>query len=266
MNNLGLSGLGSRNAISVGPRAKLRINSSDQDDENSILLSGPFEFRHYYGALEERTGATTPLVESIALVGGPTIESDRNFDNTNLVADGQFNVNFPTLGKANRRGTFSGYAIDIQPYGGVEVGKNLENRIATLDGRSIFRLKVGFAGQVRLNFKKTRRYKIVFDVEYVHRRLYAEEALSRSVTIPLPVGTLTPVEGEPLKIDAGFLSRMSIDTINKGPRSYLHVAIRYAFDPNWEFFASYVNGELPPRFVSVHKFQAGFAYRFKSQY
>ena len=262
-------GLGSRNQISVVPRAILRTNSSDQDDENSVLLSLPLELRHYRGALKEPADGQTaepPLVNVVTFDVGLTFESEKNFKNNNLVADGQFNFWFSTLGATNRSSALRSYSFDIRPYVGFEAGKHLASRVAKSHNGSLRRLKLGIANQVGLEFGKPYLDKVVLDVEYVYRFLLTEEARSRGVTMVLPAGTLIPVEGEPLAIDAGVVSRMSIATIDEGSRSYLNAAIRFTFTPNWEFFTAYVNGELPPLFARVNKFQAGFAFRANAPY
>ena len=124
-----LSGLGSRNEVLIGPRLTLRTNSSDQDDENSILLSAPLGVPALLGPARGANRTETPLVHVITFDVGPTIEAEKDFGNKNLVTDGQFNIWFSTQGATGRRGVRSGYAVDVRPYFGFEAGRNLKNRI-----------------------------------------------------------------------------------------------------------------------------------------
>lgn len=266
--------IGERNELSVGPRVAFRTNSSDQDDENSLLFSVPLQLTHHrrlptFGwrpgsrAEAENLTANRPWLYALVLDVGPTFESEKTFSDGNLVANGQLDFRTRTAGTARRSGVLSGYAVDLQPYVGFEAGRNLANQVAALDDGSIGRLKLGFAGLLRVELGGPHLDQVVFDVDYVYRQLYTEEAL----------GTRSPIEremsgqsmGNTFVIDRGVASRTTL-VGQGGSRSYLNAAIRLVFGPHWEFFASYANGELPPRFVSVDKFQAGFAFRFNSSY
>ena len=251
--------IGERNELSLGPRVEFRTNSSDQDDENSLLFSVPLELTHYRslpvfgsraGSVAEVVTAARPWLYAVELDVGPTFESEKTFSDGNLVANGQLDFRTRTAGTAGRRGLLSGYAVDFLPYVGFEAGRNLANQVAALDGGSIGRLKVGLAGQLRLELAGSHLDQVVFDVDYVYRRLYTEEAMGASV-----------VEAELATAASG-----SSVVRYRGSRRYLNAAVRLVFGPHWEFYASYANGELPPRFVSVNKFQAGFAVRFNSSY
>ncbi len=264
--------IGERNELSVGPQVAFRTNSSDQDDENSLLFSVPLQLTHYRslpvfgsrpGSRAEVVTADRPWLYALVLDVGPTFESEKTFSDGNLVANGQLDFRTRTVGTAGRSGVLSGYAVDLLPYVGFEAGRNLANQVAALDDGSIGRLKLGFAGLLRVELGGPHLDQVVFDVDYVYRRLYTEEAL----------GTRAPIEretsgqsmGNTFVIDRGVASRTTL-VGQGGSRSYLNAAIRLVFGPHWEFFASYANGELPPRFVSVDKFQAGFAFRFNSPY
>ncbi len=260
-----------RNELSFGPRVEFRTNSSDQDDENSLLFSLPLQFTHYRslpvfgsrtGSRAEMVTADRPWLYAVVLDVGPTFESEKTFSDGNLVVNGQLDLRTRTAGAAGRSGVLSGYAVDFLPYVGFEAGRNLANQVVALDDGSIGRLKVGLAGQLRVELRGPHLDQVVFDVNYVYRRLYTEEALGTRV---LARETSGQDMGGTFVIDRGVASRTTL-VGQGGSRSYLNAAIRLVFGPHWEFFASYANGELPPRFVSVDKFQAGFAFRFNSSY
>ena len=160
------SAFGERNQIAVGPRAELRTNSSEQDDENSIIVSFPIEFRRFLGPLLLEDTPATPLVNTIIFDVGPTLEAQNNFGNRNLVADGKLTFQFSTLGGRN-------YTFDARPFVGLETGRH------PAAGSSIARLKIGIAGQFRILFAKAHLHEIVFEADYVYRHLYTEEPMSR---------------------------------------------------------------------------------------
>ena len=226
-----LTGFGSPNQLSAGPRVLVRTNSSDQDDEDSLLLSFPFAFTRHRGVDQP-----TPLIRSIAFDLGPTFESEKTFQNRNLLADGQLSFRFSTRAPA-------GHATDLRPYIGFDVGQRIwrgPDETPESIPSAIRRLKGGLSGRVALEFSRPYLDKIVFDAEYVYRRLFSDELLLNT--------------------------RKSIDDVGRVSRSYLNVAVRLAFNPQWELFTVYANGELPPTFVSVHKIQAGLAFRLNAQY
>lgn len=251
---------GPRNQVSIGPRASLTTNSSDQDDENSLLLSVPVEFRRFLGPLIPQLDARTPLINTIVVDVGPTLESEKSFRNQNLVSDGQLTLQFSTLGRADINGALSGYALDIRPHVGFEAGRSLGSPVGQRVDNSIVRLKTGLTAQFRLEFARPQLQAIVFDVDYVYRRLYNDEVFGRWFT---KRSSTQSTEGD-VAADIKVVSRTLSTGTGRHPRRYLNAALRFVFSRYWEVFASFARGELPPRFVGVDKMQAGFAFRFGS--
>ena len=69
---------GERNQLSLGPEAELRANSSEQDDEDSIILSVPITYTRSRGPLEvpfeePDESPEVPLVDAFVLNVGPTL-------------------------------------------------------------------------------------------------------------------------------------------------------------------------------------------------
>lgn len=254
------------NQVSVGPRASLTTNSSDQDDENSLLLSVPVEFRHFPGPLvpELELGARAPLVNTLVFDVGPTLESERSFRSRNLVSNGRLALQFSTMGRADLKGPLSGYAVDVRPHIGFEAGRTLGGSIGQRTDESIRRLKAGLAGQLRLEFERPQLRAIVLDVDFVYRQPYTDETFGWWATIRPPTDARTRDEdGAPgARIASSTLfTRTMFTGTGRHPRRYLNATVRFVFSRYWELFASYVRGELPPRFVRVDKMQAGFAFR-----
>ena len=249
----------SRNQVSIGPRASLITNSSDQDDENSLLLSAPVTFRRFRGPLSPRPGAKAPLINTVVVDIAPTLESERSFRNRNLVSDVQLTLHFSTLGKAALKGALSGYALDVRPHMGFEAGRSLGSPSRERVAKSIARLKAGVTGQFRIEFERPQFQAVVFDVDYVYRRLYTNETFGWWETPTDSLESRTIRCG--VATDTRSVRRELCTLTGQHPRRYLNMAIRFVFSRYWEIFASYVRGELPPSFVRVDKTQAGFAFR-----
>ena len=228
-----LTGFASPNQLSAGPRVAVKTNSSDQDDEDSLLLSFPFAFTRHRGVGTKNT----PAIRSITFNLGPSLESEKTFKNRNLIAAGNLDFRFSTRGIARR------YPVDLRPYVGFEIGQRIWQQpgdaLASAPG-AVRRLKGGLTIRTALDFRKPYLQRVVLDAEYVYRQLFTDELL--------------------------LVNRKSIEQIDHGSRSYLNLAVRFAFNPYWELFTLYAQGELPPRFGSVHKIQAGLAFRLNAQY
>ncbi|MCY4508616.1 MAG: hypothetical protein OXG35_16915 [Acidobacteria bacterium] len=246
------SALGDRNQISFGPLVALRANSSDQDDENSVIVSAPVVITRSRGPLRvplvgPEESPKEPLVSAFVLNAGPRLEVDKSFGRGNLIADGELGFGLVVFGGKNQD-------LNAWPYVGLETGARLAGRddtsgaehvrsdpaesiaVPTLED-TIARLKAGVDARYRLSFEGDRLHEIVFDLEFVYRQLYAMEPRGRWVT-----------------------SR------EEGRRLYVNAAIRFAFTENWEFVVSYARGELPPLFVEVSKVEAGFGIRLGDRF
>ena len=117
------SAAGERNQIAFGPEATLRANSSDQDDENSIVVSVPLTITHSRGPIVvpltgPEVSPNEPLVNAFVLNVGPRLEVDKGFGSGNFVPDGEFGLGLAIFGGESQ-------ALDAWPYVGVEAGMGL---------------------------------------------------------------------------------------------------------------------------------------------
>ena len=181
-----------------------------------------------------------------------------------MVSNGRLALLFSTRGRADLKGALSGYAVDVRPHVGFEAGRTLGGPIGQRTEKSILRLKAGLAGQIRFEFERPQLRAIVLDVDFVYRQLYTEETFGWWAThLPPPETRRKDEDGAPGATIASstLFTRTMFTGTGRHPRRYLNAAVRFVFNRYWELFASYVRGELPPRFVRVDKMQAGFAFR-----
>ena len=267
------SAFGERNQVAVGPRAELRANSLDQDDEDSIVLSVPITYTRTLGDLVvPLTGPAespeAPWVNAVVFDVGPALEVDKSFGSGNLISDAELGFGLATLGGEH-------HGLDARPFVGFEAGMGL----ASGDGRggmrsgvgshaaeSVRRVKAGIAARYGVEFNGNYLHEIVFDLKFVYRQLYTVEPIGRWVQTER---TLNPEDGEMVARETAedrVVVRTLQGDIGRGSRRYLDAAVRFAFTENWEFVLSYVRGELPPRFVGVDKVEAGFAFRLGDGY
>ena len=97
------SAFGDRNQLSLGPEAELRANSSDQDDEDSIVLSVPITYTRTRGELVVPVSGPAespeaPFVNAWVFDMGPAVEVDKSFGSGNLVADGELSLGLAVQG------------------------------------------------------------------------------------------------------------------------------------------------------------------------
>ena len=268
------SAFGDRNQLSLGPEAELRANSSDQDDEDSIVLSVPITYTRTRGELVVPVSGPAespeaPFVNAWVFDMGPAVEVDKSFGSGNLVADGELSLGLAVQGGGN-------HVLDVRPYGGFEAGiglvggdssEGVGSGVGVRAAESVRRVKAGIAARYVVELRTNYLHEIVVDLKFVYRQLYAMEPIGRWVSTER---TLSAEDGEMVAgghtAEDKVVVRTLQEDIGLGARRYLEAAVRFAFTENWEFVISYTRGELPPRFVAVDKVEAGFAFRLGSGY
>ena len=266
------SALGDRNQVAFGPMVSVRANSADQDDENSVLLAAPLTITRSRGArrvplagLEESPEA--PLVNAFVVTAGPELEVNKGFSRGNFAPDAELGFGLPTFGGENQ-------AVEAWPYVGVEVGMGLGGGEANTSGgssgmdaaESVARVKAGVDARYRLSFAGDRLHEIVFDLEFVYRRLYAVEPLGTWIATERRLAGENGPPAGGRDEEAIVIVRTLQRSVGKGPRRYLNAAVRFAFTENWELVVSYARGALPPLFVEVDKVEAGFGIRLGDRF
>ena len=265
--------IGKRNQFSVGPDAHLIANSSDQDDEDSIVLSAPITYTRTRAQLrapitmEEEEAADlmeAPVVDAVVLKMGPTLEVDRGFESRNFVADGELSLGLTTGGGKR-------HAWNARPFVGFEAGRDMASGGSPggtgsggglQGGGTIGRVKAGVDARWRVETNGDYLREIAFALEFVQRQLYAVEPVGEWV---VEERALSPEDGRTAGDEGSteervLVRRLEVDE-RRGSRRYLKASMRLAFTENWGFAVSYVRGGLPPRFVGVAKVEAGFELR-----
>ena len=196
---------------------------------------------------------------------GPRWEVERRFQSGNLLSDGELVLGLPAVGGEDS-------VLYMRPYVGFEAGMGLAggdndggvaSHVGLHGAEWVRRMKAGISARYSVELRRSYLYGIVFDLEFVYRRLYAAEPIARWIATRR---TLSREDGEVAAGVEGTEDSVIVRTLHgdiaRGSRRYLEAALRFAFSENWEFVVSYVRGELPPRFVSVDKVEAGFGFRF----
>jgi hypothetical protein len=242
---------GSQFVTYLNPSVKGSIASKGQDDNNSVIFNMPFQV----DALKRK-----PVwwLESGRLALGPTFESDKKFENRNLV----FSATATLLpGDWKFRGVKQG-RIRFYPYAGTELGKNIHNQYVAANGGTIRRLKTGGDAAIYFKIGKPALDTLTFTGSFVYRRLFSPESRVDTRTTTLPGGTLLASDGTQTTLPAGTLSSLDVFRVESGIRRDWKVQVIAGLTSNIALTVQYEKGSIPPQFKSVDKFQVGLAYRF----
>lgn len=176
-----------------------------------------------------------PFLSGVVWDLTPGFESDRRFDNVNVLLGNRFVFVPRVFGNTNR--------IYLQPFIGFEVGRNIKSPVKEAEDRAIARGTVG--GSLYLNLMPKADKALSFQIDYVRRFLLLREISftenDDKKLVPLPVG--------------------------RGPRDYVKVILEYGFTDFLGTALSYEYGRLPPNFQLVdHKYGFGLTYKFKTRF
>lgn len=165
----------------------------------------------------------------------PKIESERDFDNTNLLLEDRVKFGL-------RRPWPKPWAPVFSPFAGIEVGKNLRSPLEAAEGNAIFRVKAGtllnFYFEPNLNNLQT----IEFDAEYTRR---------------------WPLRRE-LSFEEDDDKNLVLVEFGKRPRDYVKANLNFMLTDSFGVTVGYEYGELPPSFKLVdHKLKIGLVFKTK---
>ena len=162
------------------------------------------------------------------------IESDREFDNTNLLGTGRLTFPFSPVNRRSTRWMF-------KLFGGLDAGKNLKSPAVLADGRGIMRPFAGASMFVGL-FRRAKIFPLSFEGNYTHRWMLSRE--------------LKLVEDNNGNVTASFFSRR--------PRYFIDTKFTFQFNEFWGAYAGYQYGEKPPSYKLVdNTFKLGLVFKFK---
>jgi hypothetical protein len=167
------------------------------------------------------------------------LESERDFDNTNLIYDTRFSY----LPRAFPKGADKRVHVFLNPFVGGEFGKNLKSPLKAAEGDGIARLLAG--ADVRLGFflkEDSDEPEINWTTTYERRWLLTDE----------------------LRFKTDKDDNLVLVSFGKSPRDYVSSKVSYKISKFFETFLEYEWGQVPPSYKLVdHRFRLGFAYKFK---
>ena len=223
----------------LGPYFNLKASTSKAADANSMNFglklrhSFPFPVRLKPGT--KQLAKKQPFLSGIVWDITPGFESDRRFDNVNVLLGNRFAFVPRTFGNSNR--------IYLQPFIGFEVGRNIKSPVKEAEDRGIARGMIG--GSLYLNLIPEADKALTFQIDYIRRLLLLREISftedDDKKLVPLPIG--------------------------RGPRDHVKLTLEYGFTDFLGAALSYEYGRLPPNFQLVdHKYGFGLTYKFKTTF
>lgn len=177
------------------------------------------------------------------------LESERDFDNTNLVYAARLTFlpnSWPKgLRKKSSEGKISRNNIKVffNPFIGGEFGKNLRSPLQAAEGDGIARIVAGTDLRIAFYLKKNEKAPdINWTTSYTRRWLLTDELRFKTD-------------------DNGDLVLVSFGT---SPRDYVLSKLSYRLTNFFDVFTAYEWGQLPPSYKLIDsRFRVGFAYKFK---
>lgn len=165
----------------------------------------------------------------------PKIESERDFDNTNLMLEDRLKFGL-------RRPFPKPWAPLFSPFAGIEVGKNLRSPLQAAEGNALFRVKAGTLLNFYFEPKLKNLQTIELDAEYTRRW--------------------------PLRRELGFEEdddkKLQLVGFGKRPRDFVNANLNFMFTGSFGATVGYEYGELPPSFKLVdHKLKIGLVFKTK---
>jgi hypothetical protein len=177
------------------------------------------------------------------------LESERDFDNTNLVYGTRLTFlpnSWPKgLRKKSSDGKISRNNIKVffNPFIGGEFGKNLRGPLQAAEGDGIARILAGADLRIAFYIKKNEKAPdINWTTSYTRRWLLTDE----------------------LRFKADENGDLVLLTFGTSPRDYVLSKLSYRLTNFFDVFTAYEWGQLPPSYKLVDsRFRVGFAYKFK---
>jgi hypothetical protein len=223
----------------IGPYFNFKASTATAADANSMNFG--LKLRHAFPFKVRTIPGTTRLADKQPILSGivweltPGFESDRRFDNVNVMVGNKFVFVPRVLGNSNR--------IYFQPFIGFEAGRNLKSPVDEAEDRALARGTVG--GSLYVNLMPKADKPLSFQIDYIRRFL-----LRREVRF---------TEDDDKKL-------VALD-VGRGPRDHLKLTLEYDFSDFFGTGLNYEYGRLPPNFELVnHKYGFGLIYKFKTKF
>lgn len=223
----------------LGPYFNFKASTADDADANSMNFG--LKLRHAFPFKIRTIPGTTRLADKQPFLSGivwdltPGFESDRRFDNVNLMVGNKIVFVPRVIGNSNR--------VYFQPFIGFEAGRNLKSPVAAAEDLTLARGTIG--GSLYLNLMPKADKPLSFQVDYIRRFLLRRE-----------IRFTENDDNELVALDIG-----------RGPRDHLKLTLEYDFSDFFGTGLSYEYGRLPPNFELVkHKYSFGLIYKFKTKF
>jgi hypothetical protein len=206
-----------------------KLNASTDPGADPDTMESGLNFRYILGKFANIPGAYYD--------NAIKLESERDFDNTNLIYDTRFTF----LPAAKPRGATK-YKVFFNPFIGAELGKNLRSPLKAAEGDGIARALAGADLRLVVFVKNEDAPDINWTTSYVRRWLFTDE-----------LGFETDDNGD-----------LQLSRFGKSPRDHVLSKFSYRINKFFDVFTAYEWGEVPPSYKLVdHRFRLGFAYKFK---
>lgn len=165
------------------------------------------------------------------------LESERDFDNTNLIYDTRFIFLPSSLTKGNKN-----LQVFINPFIGAELGKNLKSPLNAAEGDGIARVLGG--ADLRLAFLNAKGKPWAnWTTSYTRRWLLSNE----------------------LGYDTDDDNNLVLIQYGKGPREFFESKFSFAVSKFADAFIAYDWGQVPPSYKKIdHRFRIGFEFKRKT--
>lgn len=206
-----------------------KLNASTDPDADPDKMEAGWNFRYVTGRFLGTPGAYFDQ--------DVKFESERDFDNTNLIYDARL-----TLLPAARPKGLSNKKLFINPYIGTELGKNVRSPLKAAEGDGIARLLAGIDLRAAFFLTDGDTPDINWTASYVRRWPLTDE----------------------LGFEADEDGNLQLRTFGTNPRDSVSTKFSYRLSKFLDAFAGYEWGRVPPSYKLVdHRFRLGFAYKFK---
>lgn len=217
----------------LSPFIDLKASSSPDADPDTLKTG--LEVRSILTQAGDGLSPESPI-SGIRWYNDGVLEGDRDYHNLNLLLASEFRFPLKSIWLTNRPGDRA--FINLTPFLGTELGKNLQSPVSEAEGRGIVRLYLGTYLFARIYQGKEAFARVTLDGLYQRRWSLKNEVHFKD--IDAMDATLKPI-----KITAPVF-------FGKRPSQWAEANLNINFSETLGFFAGYEYGELPPSYKLVN--------------
>lgn len=216
------------------PVVEVKASSDEEADADSLK----FAFEWWYPLhLGNNPDSTFPYT-SIYLLNSAKVEAPKNFDNINALWEHRWSFPSAQIPRDAKR-----FKVFLDPFVGLELGKNLKSPLKAAEGTGLARLMVGANLAIQIPIKNLAALKgVEFDSSYIRR---------------------WPLKHE-LLVDKDANGNLAPLTLSKGPKDYSDSKLLFKINDYFGPYIGYEWGRLPPNYELVdHKWTFGVLFKSK---